>query len=146
MTEGTDVVERPLPTTDVLSQGFWDAAAQHELAAHRCSACGNWVYPPLAGCPVCRGKKMEWVATSGRGRLFSWIVVHATPHPYWRTQTPYLVVEVLLDEQDDLRMKGTMPGADPETLEVGMAVTVGFEEIDGVTLPYWQLAEASPQR
>lgn len=134
---------RPLPQPDPLTVEFWDAARRHELVAQRCGDCASWMYPPLAGCAECGSTNVSWARTSGRGTIFSWIVVHATPHPFWRAQTPYTVVEVLLDEQATLRMKGPMPGYDSESLEVGMPVQVAFEDVsDSVTLPYWTAATA----
>jgi uncharacterized OB-fold protein len=134
---------RPLPEPDPLTVEFWEAARRHELMAQRCGDCGGWMFPPLAGCAECASSNVHWEKVSGQGTIFSWIVVHATPHPYWREQAPYTVVEVLLDEQATLRMKGTMPGYDSDNLEVGMRVQVAFEDVtDSVALPYWTAAQA----
>src|SRR3954454_17614959 len=66
----------PLPDLDdPLTKEFFAGAARNELLIPRCVHCDRWVWYPQETCPACDGA-LAWTETSGRGRLFSWAVVH----------------------------------------------------------------------
>jgi uncharacterized OB-fold protein len=89
---------------------FWFGCARGELLVQACGACGKWRMPPRPMCPYCRSTDVKWDRTSGRGRVWSFIV----PHP------PLLPAY-----------------ADPSTITIGEPVQVVFHQIDDVTLPRW---------
>jgi uncharacterized OB-fold protein len=81
---------------------------------------------------------VEWSELSGAGQVWSWIVVHSTPHPYWREKTPFAVVHIELAEQEGLRMIGNLRDVETKDIHAGLQVTVDFENVGNLTLPQWR--------
>jgi len=128
----------PLPRPSPLTQGFWDAAARHELVAQRCAACRTWRHYPQVRCPACTSDAWAWERLSGRGTVHSFSIAHQAFHPAWADRVPYAVVTVELEE--GIRMVTDM---EPEGVAIDRAVEVVFTEVaddDGtVTLPRFRL-------
>jgi uncharacterized OB-fold protein len=129
-------VTRPLPHPDRDSAPWWDALARHELLVQRCRACGAWRFPPRAICNRCASFDVEWAPISGRGTVAWWVVNH---HPFSDDfTTPYAVVTVRLDEQDDVLVIGSYRG-DVADIRAGLPVRAVFDDAaSGVTLLSWE--------
>jgi uncharacterized OB-fold protein len=134
---------RPRPVPDRDSRPWWAALARHELVLQACGQCGAWRWPPRALCNRCGSLAWEWKAASGRGAVASWIVNH---HGFSDAfGSPYVVVLVRLDEQDDLLLPGSWSGApDGHGLRIDLPVAAAFEDVagdggrDAVTLLGWR--------
>ena len=63
---------------DIHTREYWEFCAKRELRFQKCGGCGAFRFPPLTGCRECGSTEVEWVAVAGRGRVFSYTVVH---HP-----------------------------------------------------------------
>jgi uncharacterized OB-fold protein len=92
-----------------------------------------------------------WRPVSGKGRIWSWAIVHRPVLPAFAKVAPFPIVVVELDDTPGLRICGTViarPGAainsvEPAALGIGLPVTVSFERTtDDVTLPQWLLADS----
>ena len=123
-----DAIVRPRPVIDDLNRPFWDAVAEGRLELQRCSACNRLRYPVSLICPRCLSEVWTWEAISGRGTVYSYIVVHQVYHPAFATEVPYNVVLVQLDEGP--RMFSNVVEKDGRRAKVGDAVQVVFERID----------------
>ena len=133
--------ERPLPVRDDLNRHYWDGAQRDALVILRCTSCGSYVHPPRQPCPRCRNDVLEPTEVSGRGRVYSWSVMHSPGNPGFDDKLPYTVLVVELDEQPRLITIGNLVDGAPDDLEVGAPVEVTFEKVtDDVTLPQWRLA------
>ena len=79
---------------------------------------------------------------SGRGRVFSWIVVrHPVPKEVYADEVPYIVAIVALVE--GVRMVGNLVGIDPDQVTADMPVVVRFDNVtDDITLPAFAPAGA----
>ncbi len=75
-------------------------------------------------------EEMEWAPTSGKGRVFSWEVVHRVRNPAFASEVPYALVLVELDEGPIFR-HGSKAGPRPPGLKVGMKVEVVYEDVAG---------------
>jgi uncharacterized OB-fold protein len=127
-------IEKPLPRPTEDSAPYWEAARAGELRMQRCGDCGHIRFPPALLCARCLSENVEWVKLSGRGTVFSWIVVHQSQHPAFNADTPYNVTIVELDEGP--RLHTTMVECANEDIRIGMPVEVVFDKInDQVTLP-----------
>jgi uncharacterized protein len=147
---------RPVPVMDRDSRPWWDALARHELVLARCAACRAWRWPPRDMCGRCGSFDWAWEPTSGTGTVASWIVNH---HPFSADiPSPYVVVTVRLDEQDDLLLPGSLDrgGTGParsgeavdDGLSIGARVLARYLDCDGTdgstfTLLSWRLAASS---
>lgn len=132
--------ERPPRPAPVLTQDnsfFFDGAARGELLIQRCSSCGTLRHPPRPGCPECRSLEWHTVKASGRGKVFSFVVVH---HP----QVPsfvYPLAVVLVELAEGTRVTANVTGLAPEDVRIGMDVVADFEtDSGGVSLPVFRPA------
>ncbi|MDR6974757.1 putative OB-fold protein [Streptomyces sp. 3330] len=132
------------PVTDADGAPFWRYAAQGELRVQACADCGEPRFPPRPCCPHCRSFASEWRLTSGRGRIWSYVVPHPPLLPDYAALAPYNVILVELAEAPRIRMVGNLvsgPGApidsvSPDRVRIGARVQVVF---DGAGLPQWIL-------
>ncbi|ORW32512.1 hypothetical protein AWB91_11230 [Mycobacterium paraense] len=136
-------MNRPLPVPDEASTPFWSAAAEHVLTVARCGRCGRLALPPDVVCPHCQSgdPAFEFTPVSGRGTVRSWTVVRQALLPGFDDELPFVLVDVELVEQDDLRLICRLLDGVDADLRVGAAVTVGFEDLaPGVSVPAFELA------
>lgn len=126
---------KPLPVPDADSAPFWEGCRAHELRLQQCTACGTHRFPAGAVCPRCNSREARWVRASGRGTVFSWIVVrHPVPADVYAADVPYTVA--LIDLAEGVRMVSNIAGCAPEAVRAGMAVQVRFDDVTaGITLP-----------
>jgi uncharacterized protein len=128
------VIEKPLPRPTEDSAPYWDAAQRGELCMQRCSDCGHTRFPPSVLCARCLSERHEWTRLSGRGTVFSWIIVHQSQHPAFNADTPYNVTIVELEEGP--RLHATVVDCPNDQIRIGMPVEVVFDRVaDDVTLP-----------
>jgi len=133
---------RPVPVPDERSQPYWDAAADHVLAVARCSVCGKFSIPPDVVCQHCHSTEPDFtfVPVSGRGVVRSWTVMHQSFVPGFDDLIPFVLVDVELEEQDDLRTIGRLVDGPDAPLAIGMPVVVAFEDLaPGVSVPAFEL-------
>jgi hypothetical protein len=135
---------RPLPVPDDTSAPFWEAAAAHRLTVARCSRCRAFTIPVDVVCPHCHSTDPAFVfePVSGRGSLRSWTTVRQSFLPGFDDDLPFVLVDVELDEQTELRMIGRLLDGPDATLHLGDRVTAAFEELaPGVAIPAFVLEQ-----
>lgn len=116
---------RPVPEADPDSAPFWEGVNRGRLVIQRCSGCGRHRFPPGEVCPECLGREAEWTEVSGRGRVYSWIVVrHPIPREVFADEVPYVVA--LIDLEEGVRIASNLIGIEPDAVRDGMAVEVIF--------------------
>ena len=134
---------RPVPVPDELSAPYWAAAAGHELHLPRCSVCAHLVLPPGPVCPNCHSTdpSFRYERVSGRGRVRSWTVLHQSFLPGFDELLPFVLVDVELDDQPELRMIARLLDGPEAPLRLGATVEVAFEDLaPGVSVPAFELA------
>lgn len=120
--------------SDEFSDGFFAACAKQQLTAQRCRECRSFQHPPRAMCSACGAFELEWSAVSGRGRVFSYTIVHHPIGPV-RDRVPYNVVLVDLDDAPGVRLVSNLIDA-PDGVTIGQPVEVAWERInDELLLP-----------
>jgi uncharacterized OB-fold protein len=136
---------RLVPEPDEQSAAFWAAAAEHRLVLARCGRCAALVHPPDAVCPFCGSTDpaFEFVPVDGRGTVRSWTVVRQAFLPGLADDLPFVLVDVELDAQSDLRMIGRLLDGVDASLELGALVNGAFEDLaPGVSVPAFVLAKS----
>ena len=118
---------KPLPRVDEESRGYWEALQRHELYFQRCRDCGTKRFPPRAVCPACLSSSTEWVRASGRGTVYSFTVTYQNQAPGFREELPYVLAVVELAEGP--RLMTNLVECVPETVRIGMAVEVVFDDV-----------------
>jgi hypothetical protein len=131
-------LSRPVvPVANFDTQPFWDGCARGELLLQRCSSCQAFRHPPSPICPDCLSDQHNWVRASGRGTVYTFVVVRETRARGWDKMVPYVVAVIALDEGP--RMLSNLTHVAPEAVTIEMPVEVTFEELDGTTkLPLFQ--------
>ena len=135
-----DEYELLIPQPDAETEGFWSAAAQHELRIQRCTECSAFRFAPSKVCTTCQSEDSEWAQMSGKGKIYAWIEVYHAVLPQWRDKVPYNVVQVELDDAPGVVLTGNVPAAAEGGLRVGLPVEVTFEDVaEDVAIPRWEL-------
>jgi uncharacterized OB-fold protein len=138
------VAQRPVPAVDHRSAPFWESADRGVLAIARCSRCGSYSHPPDVVCSYCHSSQPEFVftAVSGRGSVRSWTVIRQSFLPGF--EVPFVLVDVELDEQPELRLIGRLIDGEDPNLVLGARVHVAFEDVaPTVAVPAFALGESA---
>jgi hypothetical protein len=128
------------PRVDLDNQGFWEAVRQHKLVFQKCKDCGLLVHRPRPMCPRCNSMEREWVPSTGKGVVYSWVNFVYANAAYPGIKVPYTVVVVEMAE--GVRIISNLYDVKPEEVYVGMPVEVVFDDIaDDLTLPKFRRRE-----
>ena len=133
---------RPSPVPDELTLPYWQAAVRGEPVLPRCATCGRFDLPPDVVCRRCGSTEPSWTweVVSGTGTLRSWTLVRQSFLS--GLDTPYVLADVELAEQADLRTIARLADADPGVLRVGDPVETTFEPAGEWAVPVFRLARA----
>ena len=130
------------PEITPLHSPFWDALRRHELVVQECAACSRLRFVPTELCPYCYSPAAVWAPVAGRGRVYTFTVVHRAPTPAYQAEAPYAIAYIELDEGP--RVPARLVDVDPATVEVGLPVEVVFDDVDAdLTLYRFRPAEGA---
>ena len=117
---------RPVPKPSSFTKPFWDGAREKKLMLQydpEAKAFQFWPRP----IGVKSGKaNLEWRASSGRGVLYSYTLVHV-PAPGFEDRVPYLIGLVELDE--GVRIVANLVGVGADDVRIGMPMRVTWEPL-----------------
>ena len=146
MTGAPKLPQRVMPVPDEQSAPYWNAAAEHVLTAARCSNCRMFSLPPDVVCPHCGTTSPDFTfePVSGRGIVRAWTVVRQSFLPGFDGDLPFVLVDVELDDQRELRLIGRLVDGVDAPLSSGARVVPAFEDIaPGVAVPAFALEESA---
>lgn len=103
---------------------FFAAAREGRLEIQRCTGCETLRHPPSPSCPQCRSFAWDTVASSRRGTLHSYTVLHHPKDPAFE----YPLAVGLIDLEEGTRLVADIAGVDHADLRIGMELEVGFSE------------------
>ena len=121
---------RPMPEPDPDDEFFW-SGLPGRLLVPRCEECGHAWLRPIPACPQCGSTRVQAVERSGRGIVYTWVVVHHALDPAFAADVPYTVVTVELE--CGARLPGRLLGAEPPS--AGLAVQFEPSRRNDVYLP-----------
>lgn len=134
-----DKLMRPSSSRD--TKFFWDGVNAHELRIQR-RPDGTLQHPPVPAVWADKDDPADYVVSSGKGTVFSYVVHHAPKVP-GRT-LPFVIVLVELEE--GVRMLGELRGVDAEQVKIGMPVSATYIDFaDSEVSPAWTLYAWEPQ-
>ena len=123
---------RLAPSLTEDTEFFWNGIRERRLLIQRCTNCGKLRHPPRPMCPQCQSLEWDTIESSGRGTVFSCVIPHHPPLPWF--PEPFVVALVELEE--GTRIVTNVVGIDPSDVTVGMPVVVRYEQFDdGLVLP-----------
>ncbi|WP_432587544.1 OB-fold domain-containing protein [Streptomyces sp. HD1123-B1] len=123
---GAAKAARPRPVVNRDNEGFWEGVAAHRLLLQRCTGCDTLRFPWLPGCGRCGSPEWETAEASGRGTVFSHVVMHHPPFPAF--EPPYAVGLVELVE--GVRMVSGITGVPYDKVRIGMPVELEFLRVE----------------
>lgn len=131
----------PRPRADLDSEPFWAGCREGRLLIPRCGDCGAARWPPGPMCPACQSQETAWEPASGRGTVYSWVVVTHPVDEALIDQVPYAVG--LIELEEGVRLVGNVAGIDPSDIVAGLPVTAYFEppDAEGRRLPNFRVAD-----
>jgi uncharacterized OB-fold protein len=126
------------PAADDRTQPFWDAAANEQLVAPKCSDCGTFRMPPTRFCPNCLSMALEYEPLPGTGTVYSCVVVHQPLRSGADDHVPYVPALIEADGAPGIRFISNVVDCEPDDVEIGMKVNVVWHRVsDTMTLPLW---------
>jgi uncharacterized OB-fold protein len=130
---------RPLPNINGDNREFWAACREHRLQFQKCEACGHVRAPGSHLCPVCHARAAQWITSSGKGKIYTFVVYRVAYHPAFANDLPYVVAVVELAEGP--RLLSNIVGCRPEEVTCEMGVEVFWKDVnDEVSLPLFKPA------
>jgi uncharacterized protein len=137
-------VARPLRPRPAITRdnAFWfDGARAHRLLIQRCASCGTLRHPPLPACGACQSLEWDTLEASGRGVLYSFVVVH---HPQVEP-FDYPLPVGLVELEEGARVVANLDGILPGELRIGVPLVATFVDYDaGLSLPVFVPEAAAP--
>ncbi|MGQ9721838.1 MAG: Zn-ribbon domain-containing OB-fold protein [Candidatus Jordarchaeum sp.] len=132
--------KKPVPTIRPWTKGFWEAAKKHELVIQQCKDCGEKQWYPKNECANCRSKNLGWSKVSGKGKIFSYSIIHEGAPFEFRDVTPYVIALVELDEGIIYGGTNIVGYKDLKDVKIGAPVEVTFDDVTKeISLPKFKL-------
>ncbi|ERJ37732.1 MULTISPECIES: Zn-ribbon domain-containing OB-fold protein [Burkholderiaceae] len=126
------------PRSSLDSEPYWEGCRSGELRYQHCTSCGSVVFHPRALCPYCLHDTLEWKASAGRGRVYSYSVQHVPLRPDAGAYAPRVLGIAEVDE--GFHMFAEFLADDPEQVAIGDPLEVVFVEVaDDLVLPKFRV-------
>ena len=130
----------PYPIPEFGTEPYWEAANRRVVRVQHCLDCGRLRWEPAPLCLDCQSQQHEWALLSGHGTVYSFTEITHPVHPAAFAKVPYIVVEVELAEQPNLRMISNLVDTPASAVKIGAAVIVDFiAHPNGQHLPVFRL-------
>lgn len=119
------------------NEWWWQRVEQGELVIQKCSACGALRHPTRPMCGECQSTDWESVPASGRGTIYSFVVIHYPEVPGYT----YPLIVAVVDMEEGTRFVSNVVDIEPEEVEIGMSVQASVELVDDeMKLPVFRRA------
>ena len=128
------VIPRAMPGLNDDNRFFWEGAQQGRLLIQRCQGCGDLHHPPGPVCPQCQSFEWDTVQASGRGTVYSYVVMHYPEVPPYEYPNPIGLIEL----EEGVRVVAQLVGVQPNQMQIGMPVQVEFNTFGELTLPQFR--------
>jgi len=124
----------PVPSQNLESKPFWDAAKEGTFLIKRCNACGEPHWYPRTMCPFCHSTDTAWMESKGEGAIYTFSVMRRN------TPVPYVISYVTLDEGPAVLTN--IIDADFDQLRIGDRVKVKWSSTGDGTPPVFTFTTA----
>ncbi|MPT10199.1 Zn-ribbon domain-containing OB-fold protein [Comamonas sp.] len=120
-------IKRPAPGVSDDNRFFWEGLKEGKFLIQRCKSCGDLHHPPGPVCPKCHSFDWDTVQASGKGTVYSFVVMHYPEVPPFDHPNPIGLVEL----QEGVRVIAQLVGVKPGEVQIGQKVQVEFNTFDG---------------
>lgn len=134
---GIPKIKRSEPGVSDDNRFFWDGVKQGKLLIQHCKSCGELNHPPGPVCPHCQSFDLDAVQASGKGEVYSYVVMHYPEVPPFDHPNPIGLIEL----EEGTRLIAQLVGIKPQDVKIGQKVQVEFNTFnDGeMTLPQFRV-------
>ncbi|MCZ0728295.1 Zn-ribbon domain-containing OB-fold protein [Mycolicibacterium iranicum] len=122
------MAQRLAPSISPDTEFFWSGLKEGELRIQRCVSCKTLRVPPRPMCGNCQSLEWDYVVSTGRGTVYSFVMPQYPPLPF--LQYPYVVALIDLDE--GVRIVSNLCDINPDDIETGMPVEVFYETFEAL--------------
>lgn len=134
-------VDKPIPVLRGEERVYFEEAKKGRLVFQQCRECAQRIFYPRTVCTRCMSEDLEYVASSGRGTVYSYTTLYTPGHPAFADDVPYTIVLVTLEE--GVRVLADLVECEPDKVAVGMPVEVLFDVVtDELTVPRFRPHQA----
>ncbi len=105
---------------------WWEAVDRGELLIQKCSECESLRHPPRPMCPHCQSTAWTGAASTGRGTVYSFVVLRHPPIPGYDYPLPVAVIDL----EEGTRIVSNVVGCKPDEVHIGMRVELSIENVD----------------
>ncbi|MEY3952658.1 MAG: hypothetical protein RL320_1460 [Pseudomonadota bacterium] len=134
---GVQLPKVPAPGISDDTRFFWDGASRGQLMVQRCTSCQTLRHPPGPACPQCHSLEWDTLEASGKGTLYSYVVMHYPEVPPFSYPNPIGLIEL----EEGTRLIAGLKGFDAQQHPIGTPVLVQFETVETtqgpMTFPYF---------
>lgn len=133
----TAVRKRPKPAISDDNRFFWEGFEANELRIQACNSCKKLQHPPAPVCMHCHTFDLGYKVTSGKGELYSFVIMHYPHVAPFDSPNPIGLIELEEGVRIPAGLIGLEAGKSPK---IGQKVQVEFHTFDGeLTLPQFRL-------
>ena len=138
-------LDRPLPQPITPeAKPYWDGLKAGKLMLPKCRDCGRAFWYPRTLCPACHSRAIEWIQSSGKGKLHAFGIAQQSFNRAFKVPSPFVLAMVELAEGPRLMTNLVGIEPDPARIRIGMPVEVVFEDVTpAVTLARFRPAGAA---
>lgn len=131
---------RPVPVVNSDTKIFWEGCQGELLKFQVCTDCGLVRWPPSFLCPRCLSSNFELITSSGKGKIYSFIVYHKAYHSSFLEDIPYSTAVIELDE--GVKFLSRILSKDISKICCGMHVEVVWDHSNAeYPIPLFKLVE-----
>lgn len=128
-------IQRMHPVRNHDTGFFWQGVDEGKLLIQRCKTCDTLRHPPGPMCPQCQSLEWDSVMSTGKGQVYSYVVMHYPEIPPF--DYPNLIALVELEE--GTRLITQLIDIRPKDITIGLPVEVEFTEVEeGLVLPLFK--------
>ena len=126
MTAETKYIVHPI--TDKDDAPYWQSLREHNIKLQKCGNCNSFRFPPFSTCYNCGTEGGEWTPISGKGKVYTWTVVHHPLDPRLKAEVPFIIAIIELEEGP--RITGRLVNCDSDQKLFEMPVKARYDDLD----------------
>ena len=125
-------IRRMQPVKNHDTNFFWQGVDRGVFLIQQCTDCRELRFPPGAACPKCQSLQWNTLEASGKGFVYSYVVMHHPPIPPFKY--PHSVALVELEE--GIRFVAELVDVAENQIDIGMPVEAVYLQVEEqLTMP-----------